>query len=405
MNSSTRSHLWLFLMTVFLTGCKEPSKENYIQGEKISFPLALKNSKKDVLLSSIADRVEYIKLETNEACIIDKIEKLVLYQDNIFIANATQFFKFSKDGEFIKRIGTIGKGPGEYIKIMDFAINSKKKVVSIYDIDLRKIINYDLEGNYLEEFLLDSQPTLIAYDKSNRLNAAWVLPDFFYNNQFNFSIYDTLGQVSEQFYDRKNIGITAENASLIPSTSRTRFEYFNDSLSFWEINLPYIGRIKDGQFIPRFNLAQDFKPELLERNSTNIVADQFIFSDLIETSRYIFFTKGIYQNDAWHIIYDKLTKNINSFNLTHTSPNVRLNGGFLNDIDGGYPFLPKGLASKDEAYCVFYAYELLDLLQEEPFSKITKTSMDGGKAKLLELVENATLQDNPIVMIAKFKSL
>lgn len=390
---------------VFFLSCNTNNEveENHNLRE-IYLKSALENIKRNIRLSEIADEINYIKLETSGEAIINRIDRLVIFNNYIFICNKEQFFQFDNSGNFIRSFGSKGKGPGEYIYIRNFAIHPKLNLLSIYDSELAKVINYDLNGNFISEFQIDGYPNLIAYSKEGKLNASWVLPRYYYNEYYSINVYDNQGNILDKMLNRSNEGITAKNVGNVPSTSRTRFEYFNDTLSYWEVNYHSICRVVNGDIIPRYKIINNFTPKIEDFNTSQIQEDKFIVSDLIETSRYIFMTKGIYENDVYHVIYDKVHREVNAFQVSHEYPEIRLNSGFINDIDGGYPFLPLGLISKDKAYCTFFAYEMKNMLSDEFFAKVEFKNEDGHE-QLLKILEDSNLEDNPIIMIVKLKSL
>lgn len=371
---------------------------------EINLGTALKKIRKNILLSEVAEEISYIKLETTEECIIEKIEKLVRFKDGVFISNESQFFQFDTSGHFIRTFGSIGKGPGEYIRIADFAIDAKSGQLSVYDNELSKIINYSLDGDFLNEFQIESYPSLIAYDSQGNLNASWVLPMFFYNENYAINSYDDNGKVSQKMLNRSDEDITEKNVGYIPSTSRTRFQFFNDTLSYWEINYPFICRLADGKVIPRYKIINNYEPEIEDLNTSQIQEDKYVFSDLIESSRFIFLTKGLYKKDVYHVLYDKVNKTANAFQIKHESPGIRLNAGFINDLDGGYPFLPLGLVSKDQAYGTFLPFEMKNMLSDKTFSAVKIKDKDKN-ADFIQLIEASNAEDNPIVMIVKLKSI
>lgn len=74
--------------------------------------------------------LKVIFLETNESCLIGMITKIQVYDKYIFILDssvAKSLYVFDKDGRFIRKIGTIGGAPGDYVSIDDFAINHDNK--------------------------------------------------------------------------------------------------------------------------------------------------------------------------------------------------------------------------------------------------------------------------------------
>ena len=107
---------------------------------------------------SVITDISFIKLETNDSCLIGKIDQ-VLYTDryiyvmDIEIANAV--YCFDKQGRFVRRIGKVGNGPGEYPRLCQMALTADGKQLVIYDWAYYHY--YDLEGNRIkDEFVADN---------------------------------------------------------------------------------------------------------------------------------------------------------------------------------------------------------------------------------------------------------
>mgnify|MGYP002349173891 CR=1 FL=1 len=100
-----------------------------------------------------ADDLEciFIPLETKEECLLSlSFDDIQFYDDKIFIVNSqnnmARVFVFSKEGDFITQIGKIGQGPGEYSQPYKLHINENKKIITIADRHLNKLIDYNLDS-------------------------------------------------------------------------------------------------------------------------------------------------------------------------------------------------------------------------------------------------------------------
>ncbi|GAB6008819.1 6-bladed beta-propeller [Dysgonomonas reticulitermitis] len=87
-------------------------------------------------------------LETTPESLLSSIDKIAVYNDLILVIDfrvAKGVFAFNKTGEFVRRIGRIGDGPGEYIRPSDFTIDTDNQLLYIID-NQRKINCYRLPG-------------------------------------------------------------------------------------------------------------------------------------------------------------------------------------------------------------------------------------------------------------------
>lgn len=109
-------------------------------------------------------KVRYLPLETKEDCLVGgQIAKLETDDSSIFIFDYynAQILRFSqKDGSFLNKLGSKGRGPGEYISVKDMSLNRTKKEVCLIDYGNQKFIYYDYDGQFLRE-----EPIYYFYDK------------------------------------------------------------------------------------------------------------------------------------------------------------------------------------------------------------------------------------------------
>lgn len=112
--------------------------------------------------SKIIKKVSYIPLETSDKCLIGDIEKLIYSQGYFYIFDnmSNRIYQFDDSGRFIRQIGNVGKGPGEYIRITSFTHNKVNNGISIYCERKQSILEYDSLGFFIKEIKIG----LVAYD-------------------------------------------------------------------------------------------------------------------------------------------------------------------------------------------------------------------------------------------------
>ena len=75
----------------------------------------------EIKLSEVAKSVRVIPLETTEECLLGTDLKIYYGEEYIFVCDQRQpgaFYRFSKDGKFLNKIGCSGEGPEEYIRCL-----------------------------------------------------------------------------------------------------------------------------------------------------------------------------------------------------------------------------------------------------------------------------------------------
>ncbi len=153
---------------------------------------------KTINLEDIAD-VRYVPLETTDQSLIQGINKMATSDDKIIICDLGQntIFIFDKDGHFINSINKQGPGPQDYSLIHNFAVDFQKEEIYICDYQLKyRILTYSFGGDFIRESKLDQK----------------IWPSILYNYDENHLIaYDTYNmdsgeEVSKQPYSLINKG-------------------------------------------------------------------------------------------------------------------------------------------------------------------------------------------------------
>lgn len=127
-------------------------KINSREGDIVKIP----ENQELVEIDSLIEDYYFVQLETTTESLVGEVEN-ILFEDNflyVFDKKYNFVLQFDNLGNFVKKIGKKGRGPGEYIKIYDIALNKEKKELSLLDLDGRKILYYDDNGNFKREIPL-----------------------------------------------------------------------------------------------------------------------------------------------------------------------------------------------------------------------------------------------------------
>ncbi len=109
--------------------------------------------------SSVFKNIRLIPLETNEKCLIGAISQIEIFDNKIYVLDssvAKSLFVFDIEGRFIKKVGIVGKGSGEYIRPGMFSIDCLEKKIYILDSIQKKIIIFSIQGELEDELKLDA---------------------------------------------------------------------------------------------------------------------------------------------------------------------------------------------------------------------------------------------------------
>ncbi|GHT67941.1 hypothetical protein AGMMS50239_32020 [Bacteroidia bacterium] len=102
-------------------------------------------------ISQYIDSVVYVKLELTDESIIGNIEKVLVFENCIYVMDGqtSSLFMFDMEGNYLSKICKIGNGPGEYTRLDFFNIDVEKRHIVLTDLMSYWNIRYDMNGNYL----------------------------------------------------------------------------------------------------------------------------------------------------------------------------------------------------------------------------------------------------------------
>ncbi len=235
----------VLIILITLCSCKSDSNNKIIiinPGNAIE---------KEIFLSHFTKDVSYVPLD-NQILFQHPI-RIESTEDRFIIANYPEsILSFDWDGNLLAKIGSIGRGPGEYRSGMRFTIDSVNKLVYIYT-RTHRIIAYSFCGLFIREFSIsqfDGTFTDIFYSEGKIFLAG----HFLYGRPtYDWLIVDTLGNL----YSQKNNSIP-EFKTNFPGSSV--FVNSKDDLLYWNNSNDTIFQLQDESFQPVIYFAPgDFR--------------------------------------------------------------------------------------------------------------------------------------------------
>lgn len=139
----------------------------------------LKNNSNRVF-QGIMEVESIIPLETTDSSLLSEIRKIIAVDNLLFILDIDGNLKlFDMQGNFIRKLGQKGEGPGEYPALTDFAIDRDREEVLINSV--QKVLIYDYEGNFKRAInLADDNLQVFTYCNNNLY---YIFPDKSYPNE------------------------------------------------------------------------------------------------------------------------------------------------------------------------------------------------------------------------------
>ena len=430
----------LLLLIITLLGCSSNKKQEPIS--KSGVPVI--NLSEDVstvpslLLSESAEKLEIVSLEMTDQSMLGEIRRIQVTDHNIWIDHGREFYiyRFSRSGKFLNKIGSIGQGPGEYTTYSTFLVDEDKKEVYIIA-NTNGVLAYDFEGNFKRK-IVDIQTILQLFSS--------VYDQYILNNQKffatqNFALYRpidkdslwsfvSLGddfQKKKYFKNPAHVGkeelIIANRANMDRMVNYWR-EYLTSmdtyngqlTLKYPDTDTIYCYDDATNQLLPQYAIFTD--EEKGDYEATHLwfkdrkSFDYFSIFSYYPTKDFVYLigSKGeevytyCYNKKDGSVRLQKRQSAITERDVPWFSfPLRQMKRDFVLDNDlGGGDFTVDSRSSGK------YWVDVLDSSDNENWIDIdqikSSTVIDESKKKeLIQVLESATEDSNPILMIATLK--
>ncbi|KAA4978053.1 6-bladed beta-propeller [Bacteroides fragilis] len=430
----------LLLLIITLLGCSSNKKQEPIS--KSGVPVI--NLSEDVstvpslLLSEAAEKLEIVPLEMTDESVLSDITEMQVTDHNIWIDHGREFYiyRFSRSGKFLNKIGSIGQGPGEYTTYSTFLVDEDKKEVYIIA-NTNGVLAYDFEGNFKRK-IVDIQTILQLFSS--------VYDQYILNNQKffatqNFGLYRpidkdslwsfvSLGddfQKKKYFKNPAHVGkeelIIANRANMDRMVNYWR-EYLTSmdtyngqlTLKYPDTDTIYCYDDATNQLLPQYAIFTD--EEKGDYEATHLwfkdrkAFDYFSIFSYYPTKDFVYLigSKGeevytyCYNKKDGSVRLQKRQSAITERDVPWFSfPLRQMKRDFVLDNDlGGGDFTVDSRSSGK------YWIDVLDSSDNENWIDIdqikSSTVIDESKKKeLIRVLESATEDSNPILMIATLK--
>lgn len=387
------------ILVMLLLGCTSPDKQNIKEIKNDLYIIDIESvvyKEHDILLSEIADNIEYIPLETRTDNVIDNIIQLELTESYIFVCDKNRLLQFARDGKFIRQIGNNGHGPGEYSSIIHFSVNETANTIIVQG--EFKMNRYDMDGNFIRNesnsganMFVFYSPTRMAFYRVNDKN-----------NPVNLVIKDQNLMPLYKFQNRNPRRKTSAKFSNAP------LYVFENELYFKENYNDTVYLVRDSLLIPHIIYKEG--KLLIERdfdlrstgNVTGLIQqlekikDRLINEAIFETKHFVLtsYYRGLDPRET------KYTRVL--FNKIKNEARTLREKEFLNDLDGGVNFWPE--YSFEDSIMISHceAFEMRNFIATEAF-KISNPKYLQKKRDLENIARNLMENDNPVLMLVKLK--
>jgi len=258
-----------------------------------------------ITLDSTLYSVRYVRLDTNEDCLIGTIHKALIFNDRIYVADFTQamaIFVFDMRGNFLFKIDRRGRGSGEYLSINDFDIDTHGNIY-IFDSFNKCFIVYDSIGNFKHTISIEYHLTSFCIVEDIIYCALLRSGSSIIASVAAFNLTD--GSINHVIPYREQLDDIRFHSSPFKFYRSPLRTYFNPKFSpvIYGIDevgfFPAVG-LQNLKMPPKDVLAQwSNQPELILNPHDYFIETTYIF----ETERYLYFR--INMGMTISIIYDK----------------------------------------------------------------------------------------------------
>lgn len=298
-------------------------------------------------LSRLGSELTYIPLETTAESMIGEIYQVESGNKYIFINETGRLLQFANTGKFIRQIGSVGRGPKEYTRVLNFCLDTINKEVYILSAS-KKMLTYGFDGTYKYEINLGFRPAQVILKDQNTLM---------------FHLVNAPGQDDPSWILTSKKGVvltkmkntvkrTIQLGYIVMSSPLYRFK---GSVHFMEFGVDTIYYFNNNQKKPYASL---FMGDLKMDPNANVKdhrlqAEKLWLNSIVENDGFMFlkFYKGM-SNTPVCAVYDKGANSV-----TFIEGN-----GLKNDIIGGTYFWPEQ-ALKDQRLIGYL--DAFDILKRE----------------------------------------
>ncbi len=219
---------------------------------------------------------------------IDVIVKMIKTANGYLISDKRHIYHFGYDGVIVTRIGSKGRGPGEYIQITDFEYEVKTNEIIIFSSEVKKLVKFSMDGGLISEEFLVSHGYQIVKVGDNYLQ--YVCQNGIPDRPDNILIFDNSGNIINSFFDYSDFPIKS-------MTTMSGFLYArnNNLVRFLNPFNDTIYSFRQDQFIPEYRFDLGVSSLKIEKFS-----DPYQF--LSEYHKFSFLSNLFVENENWFII-------------------------------------------------------------------------------------------------------
>lgn len=385
----------VLLLLLVLFSCKSdkrPETENVLEAMftvdcSKSLPLELR-------LSDLCEDVELVSLDDSGDFLVGEIGRVKYICNHFFVLDESEsLFVFDRDGRGRTILNRKGKGPGEYLDVLDFDLTSDSLIcLSVYP---SKLMYYTLDGSYVKEFPMES--------RGFELNLLSARQAVVYRNNVNSStesasslleVVDFSRNVSKSYLP----GYTCLPHKMLPSFQQDRVftETGTDEILFCNPLSNEIVGVDSTRVYVKYRL--DFGNRNPDKYLAEVLPDASMDAiDFVEKNFSLYGFNSCWENSTYMYVQYYDSGKFQSL-LYDKKQNLSYKGGILmDDLTGCNPRFLKATYEFLVAY-----WTAGDIISLADYLQMTGKDKEIN-SKLAEMISIVKKTENPVMGIYKFK--
>lgn len=324
---------------------------------------------------------------------ISNVNKVIFNDNLIYILDSgkSNLLVFDIEGNYIKKIGNRGNGPGEYNSINDFVINKDRKEITILDSEKISLLKYSIDGKYLDIIKFSN-----FFPKKLELinNSNYILYTSYSNSEFFDLVYTDLnGKITGYGFKYP------ENIDAISFAFTGGIEKINNSVLYSASTSSHIFEI-DKNFISTMKYKIEFDTDTWPESKK---FELHKFDREVRRMNLTFLQNNFYENN--NILHFNFTEKrfIKKGYYDLKSKKIYITDSFNND---GIPLFFNNICGlKDEKIIGSFNPQYFNGISERyPDFKTNLNKLDSSLFNELDKkLDTVNTESNPILIIYKFR--
>jgi hypothetical protein len=153
-----RGYVLVCCIALLIMACSKVSSNESVVADDV-FPKAIhlgahREPAKDISFLALLNHVSYIPLETRSTVLLTRCSKVIADKNRFIVLDRenSSVHVFSAEGKHLFVVGSIGHGPGEFLRLDDMEIDTEHHQLLLWSNDNTSVFTYSLEdGKFIEQ--------------------------------------------------------------------------------------------------------------------------------------------------------------------------------------------------------------------------------------------------------------